>query len=120
MEDLNMNEYFLNEKLRKPKSKKKIKLSVYMLFLASVIFVCCGVIFISSKNVCSRGVENVPQSGFIRNIDEYCEPSPEFVRIKLNDILLKCQKLLFKNSPDEELNAGMWKTEDELYEIAKR
>ena len=116
-----MNKLFLNEELRKPKSKrnKKVILSLCTFFLIAVIFVCCGVIFLFVQNKCSRDDENA-QSGFIKSVNEYCEPSPEFARIKLNNILQKSQKLLFRHVPQEELYAGIGKTQDEIYEIARR
>lgn len=56
----------------------------------------------------------------IKNMDEYCEPSAEAQRIKLNEFLEKCQKLYYKINPHQELVERNTEPQEVLNDIVRR
>lgn len=56
----------------------------------------------------------------IKNMDEYCEPSAEAQRIKLNEFLEKCQRLYYKINPHQELVERNTEPQEVLNDIVRR
>ena len=56
----------------------------------------------------------------IKNMDEYCEPSVEAQRIKLNEFLEKCQRLYYKINPHQELVERNTEPQEVLNDIVRR
>ena len=56
----------------------------------------------------------------IKDLDEYCEPSAEAQRIKLNAFLEKCQQLFYKINPHQELVARNSEPQEVLNDIVRR
>ena len=56
----------------------------------------------------------------IKNMDEYCEPSAEARRIKLNEFLEKCQRLYYRINPHQELVERNTEPQEVLNDIVRR